>query len=279
MTSSYSLLTNNEIKTANDKAVTDVGADSFTAGGTSTTNIIQSTFTGVTQSGTVNINHDSDVSRQRMTQVFEFVASQDNVVNTSLDFDLVDAGNYIQEDSVSGTEFIAGKVALKYDETQGYFTGKVYVTTSDSNHITTNNIRYINSCTISYDAPTGTDLSVLLSFDSRGTWNTWNGTSFVDATTNFNNKTNWCTISNIESGLTNYTVTSGITLDFAFLLESSDTTKTPYIDQVTLDYDEYGFYLDNTSSDYTITYDSDTTTKITKVSSGTANIKVSTILP
>lgn len=106
----YSDVANDEIKTANTLAVDNDAADSFFAGGSITVN--QQTFTDVTQSGTGTITHPADADYKRLIQLSEY-ALNTGLTNTTLDFDLTDAGQFIQEDSVSGTEFVSGTLRLK----------------------------------------------------------------------------------------------------------------------------------------------------------------------
>ena len=78
-----------------------------TAGST----ISQTTVSGMAKDDTKTVTHAEDAAYSRIVQVQELV-SGDNIVDTSLDFDLADEGNYIQEDSISGTDFTGDKVQL-----------------------------------------------------------------------------------------------------------------------------------------------------------------------
>ena len=84
-------------------------------------------------------------------------------------------------------------------------------------------------------------------------------------------------IAGIEAYLTNLTITDETYLDFAFQLSTTDSGTTPYVDQITLNYDEHGFYRTN-MIDYQIDVLSSTQTKVTKLSSGTKNIKVNVLV-
>ena len=82
----------------------------------------------------------------------------------------------------------------------------------------------------------------------------------------------------LNRSLTNYTITNEPYLDFAFQLGTTDSGTTPYVDQITLNYDEVGMYRTNLSTDYQIDFISSTQTKVTKLSSGTKNIKVNVLV-
>lgn len=119
--SKYSNFLNTQVSEANEAAVIG-GADSFTSGGGGTANVTQSTFLNVTQSGTEQVTHAADATGARIVQVSKFVSGGAGVSNTSLDFDLVDEGDFIQEDSVSGTDFVDGTVILHGVEVTGVAT-------------------------------------------------------------------------------------------------------------------------------------------------------------
>jgi len=109
----YSQLLNNEVTDINAVAVATFGADSFVGDGSASA-INQTAFTGVVQNQVVTATHLSDVDGKRLVQVSEFTVG-DELVDTSLDFDLADESQFIQESTVSGTDFIDGKVQLHYD--------------------------------------------------------------------------------------------------------------------------------------------------------------------
>jgi hypothetical protein len=160
----------------------------------------------------------------------------------------------------------------------GYTIIPKYVTTSDDNQINLAHVVQINSLAIDTLKPSDTSLGCLVSFDGRVTWKNWNGSSFVTHP-GIANTAGWNTTTELETALANYYVTTEPFLDFAFLFNTSNSTVTPSLDQVTLNYDEYGFYTLKMNSDYTITNTSSTTTKIVKTSAGSSNVKVNTILP
>ncbi len=57
------------------------------------------------------LTHSSDSNNQRIIQVKEFITSTSDT-DTSVDFDEVDEGNYIQENPTTGTDFLASSVRL-----------------------------------------------------------------------------------------------------------------------------------------------------------------------
>ena len=109
--SRYSKYFNEHVVDINSSAVTNAGADSF-GGGAGAANISQSTHPNITQNDTFNITHTSDATRKRIIQVLELEPATSGISNTTLDFDLADEGAFIQQDSISGTNFSEGKVFL-----------------------------------------------------------------------------------------------------------------------------------------------------------------------
>ena len=86
----------------------DIINTGFSSGLTTT----QQAFQNITQSGTVLVTHDEDTNSSRIVQIVEFKPEEDSIVDTTLDFDLSDEGNFIQEDSSIGTDFVDGQVFL-----------------------------------------------------------------------------------------------------------------------------------------------------------------------
>lgn len=157
-------------------------------------------------------------------------------------------------------------------------TASYYVTTSDTNHLSMDTVYTINSVVISGATPVDTTLGVLVSFDGRTIWNYWDG-NYWSPHAGLTITSGWSTISGIEAGLANYTVSGTDTyLDFAFLLETTDSGVTPSIDQITINYDEDIFYNKLNVTEYSVAYTSSTSTEITKLTSGTDDIKVNIIL-
>ena len=83
--------------------------ETVAGGGAGTT---QTAFNNVTQSGISNVTHSADADSKRIVQVIELNAAAQGLTNTELDFDLLDESDFVQEDSVSGTDFIDGKILL-----------------------------------------------------------------------------------------------------------------------------------------------------------------------
>ncbi len=110
--SNYSDFLNNIIYNANQDAVDMFSAKSFVASGVDGVNIVQSAINNITLSGSASVTNPEDSNYNRVTQVSELMPSQSGIVNTTLDFDLIDESQFIQEDSVSGTDFINGVVQL-----------------------------------------------------------------------------------------------------------------------------------------------------------------------
>lgn len=102
MTTNYSQHKSDEIEEINTRAPIT---------GVSDTTRLTQTYTGVTQSQTKTITHTGDPDFSRQVFVYT-LASGSNQYDTSLDFDLVDEGQFVQEQSGTGTLFVGGKVTL-----------------------------------------------------------------------------------------------------------------------------------------------------------------------
>lgn len=161
-----------------------------------------------------------------------------------------------------------------------YQINSFYITTSDSNQISTTNITEINSCTVTTTTPASTSIKCLASFDDRSTWQKWGGASWAEHSDGLTNLQTGNTITELQTGFTNLTVASGADyLDFAFDLGTTDSGVTPELDQITINYDEAGRYdLAKTDTDYAVSHYSTTQTKVTKDSVGTENIKVNILI-
>ena len=103
----YSEFFNEQVVDANTH-----GSDAFFIPSGASANTEQHTAVGLTMSGTTTATHTADVTSSRIVQISEFVAGVSSVTNTSLDFDLIDEGKFIQEDAVNGTDFTEGVVKL-----------------------------------------------------------------------------------------------------------------------------------------------------------------------
>jgi hypothetical protein len=160
-----------------------------------------------------------------------------------------------------------------YDYGNGEADYSKYVTTTDSNNINLSSISQINSVTISGSEPSGTELRALASFDGRTTWNKyssgWVAVDGLDFTGS--------TAASISSGFTNMSITDETSLDFAIELYTSTGAVTPSIDQIIINYDENGLYKLQ-ESNYMVSVKNTTNTVVTKLSSGTSNIKVNILV-
>ncbi len=78
----------------------------------------------------------------------------------------------------------------------------------------------------------------------------------------------------LQNALANYVISSEQSLDFAFQLATTDSSVTPSVDQVTLNYDEVGYYRQNLL-DYTVEFLNKYNVKTIKNSVGSKNIKIS----
>lgn len=183
-------------------------------------------------------------------------------------------------DTATSTWYAVSRYGRIFEITQpvSYPSVSYYVTTSDTNHINVSSLSIIDSVSITDSAPTNTSLGSLVSFDGRTTWNYWAGDSF-ELHAGLTTTSGWSTTSGIEAGLTNYTVSGTSYLDFAFLLETTDSGITPYVDQVTLTYTEEDYYEQLGTDDYNIDFISSERTRVTKLTSGTdTEIKVNILL-
>jgi len=99
------------------------------------------------------------------------------------------------------------------------------ITTTDNTQLKTATAKSITTINFGYDQPATTDIKVLVSFDGRGTWKKWNGTSFEDylviSTGN--------TISEIVTGLTGLDVQSISSIDFMIAFKTTNASVTPYV--------------------------------------------------
>ena len=116
MVKKYSSYLNISVTEANNQSVINDSASSFTSS-SSSVNITQAVGNNITQSGTVTATHAADTAAKRIIMLSELAAGSQGVVNTTLDFDPIDATTFIQEDSVSGTTFSGGQIYLKSSNT------------------------------------------------------------------------------------------------------------------------------------------------------------------
>lgn len=116
-----------------------------------------------------------------------------------------------------------------------------YIMTSDTNHISGIKAKTISAAITQDTTPAGTNIKYLVSFDGRLTWQMYDGSAWQDVNTlnglnDYTVATSGSTAAQIQTGLTNYTVPAGSSLDFAIYLLSSDNTATPYVDSIDIWY-------------------------------------------
>ncbi len=118
-----------------------------------------------------------------------------------------------------------------------------YVTTTDSSQIDTSTYGHITGATLTQTTPANTSIKYLVSFDDRSTWKYWDGDSWESSSLD-NLQTNGMSKTAIE-GLSqaNWESTGGFvpgigTLDFAADLSTSDSSATPELDNIAVNYEE-----------------------------------------
>lgn len=122
-------------------------------------------------------------------------------------------------------------IVYDYTTTKPY-----YVTTSDLSNINISSKLKIKSTNIIETLPTSTMIKGLISFDGRVTWLRWNGSVWEEHIGGLDNLQTGNTVAQIETGLTNRSVSSYNTLDFAFDLSTTDENFTPVIDDIVITY-------------------------------------------
>ena len=160
----------------------------------------------------------------------------DNLIYQDLDTanKLVKASGYGQTSIVND---------INYYETTGLETEKAFpintigsLETNDTSHYT--NIYEINKCTVTGSVPTNTDMRFALSFDGRNTYKTYSNGTWVDI-----NKTDIMTNGLTKDELEDLTatdystgLTSSNTLDFYIGMTTSDSSLSPIIKNISLNY-------------------------------------------
>ena len=120
-----------------------------------------------------------------------------------------------------------------------YPTTPYYTTTDTNSQISTTTWGAINSIQTTQTAPTNTDITYLVSFDNKNTWKYYNGSSWQD-TTLANIDTNGMTKTELEAlTVTEWSqiFTQG-TIDLAANLSTADSTVTPELDNIQINYTE-----------------------------------------
>ncbi|HAS00146.1 MAG: hypothetical protein US57_C0002G0053 [Candidatus Moranbacteria bacterium GW2011_GWC2_37_73] len=143
----------------------------------------------------------------------------------------------------------SGIVVLKYPapiytENQAY-----YLTTSSTSQKNTSTWKHIRNVTLEQDTPINTTLKYLVSFNNRTTWKYWNGSTWLtsDLTDLETNGMSKATLESItesqweETG--GFTRTADGKLDFAISLKTTDTTATPLLSNINIEYELFPLSL------------------------------------
>jgi len=122
-------------------------------------------------------------------------------------------------------------ITYDYNISQPY-----YITTKTNSQIDLTNNNLIKTCEIIHDEPANTTIFSLISFDNKSNWMKYNTTNSVWETHagGLTNLQTGNTISEIILGLTDLDVSSYSTLDFAFDLNTTESTNSPTIDEINL---------------------------------------------
>ncbi len=80
----------------------------FSSGGV----VTQQAYQNIDEDDVVVMTHDEDADSSRIVQIVELISSSESTTDTSLDFDQSDETDFIQENSINGTDFIDGKILL-----------------------------------------------------------------------------------------------------------------------------------------------------------------------
>lgn len=144
-----------------------------------------------------------------------------------------------------------GIYANAYPTAQAY-----YVTTSDSSQLSASTWAGISGVSLTQTTPASTNIKYLVSFDDRSTWKYWNGSSWAassldnlqtdgmsSTTLESLSSANWGASGGFEAGTTTK-------IDFAADLSTSDSSATPELDQIQIDYTTYSSSQTLTSSAY-----------------------------
>lgn len=171
-------------------------------------------------------------------------------------------------------ELVFYENAEVYDNSSSFF-----VTTNGSSHFNASQAVSISSLSVVNEQPVGTSIKCLVSFDNRITWKYFDGVGWTQVPTGLEDLQGYGnTITALQTGFSNFS-TSGIDfIDFAFDLKTTDVTKTPSIDYVSVVYtspthyelSSHGSYSSN--SEYGVKRISPTKTLIKKMSSGSNRV-------
>ena len=123
-----------------------------------------------------------------------------------------------------------------YPTSQAY-----YVTTSNNSQFNTSSWAHISSATFTQTTPANTDIKYLVSFDGRSSWKYWDGDSWEisnldNLQTNGMNKTTIEGITQSQWESSGGFIAMSGTLDFAADLNTSSSSATPELDNISINY-------------------------------------------
>lgn len=174
---------------------------------------------------------------------------------------LIHRSKFIEQESNFGTTFHNDKVTLYYSPSLGYTITSgyyFYIRPNSSFELTTYGVSQINSLTIEYDQPTGTEIRVAISVDNGNTWIGWDGGgwSTLTGSTYLERLSKGMAVGVIPnipvSGWTQL-LTQGQSIIVGFYLATSVTTSTPAILNISWDILRVTAFTD-ISKDFIVSY-------------------------
>ncbi|MBU4536893.1 fibronectin type III domain-containing protein, partial [Patescibacteria group bacterium] len=127
-----------------------------------------------------------------------------------------------------------------------YPTTPYYITTTDASQIDVSTYSAITDVDLTQTTPTGTDVKYLVSFDGRTSWKYWTGSAWASSSL-ANLQSQGMSKTSLEAlGSANWSTSGGFvagtttTLDFAMDLSTSDSSATPELDQIKVNYTYFG---------------------------------------
>ena len=146
------------------------------------------------------------------------------------------------ESAIAGAYFEAtgGSAAgAAYIFSSSYSNTSSYITTSATSQIDTSSWSSMSSATLTQTTPANTSIKYLTSFDNRSTWKYWDGSAWQTSTLD-NIETNGNSNTVLEGLSTaNWESTGGFTpgtLDFAISLSTTDSSVTPSLDSIVVNF-------------------------------------------
>lgn len=166
-----------------------------------------------------------------------------------------------------------GAEELEYVCDVGYPTDIPYYVITPVIDCAARRVNRINSVSVDYAQPSGTQIKTLVSFDGGITWRRYDGTAWVTVTgatirdmfTNTN-----MDIATMQQGLTNLELANERLL-FAFDLLTTVSVATPIIDGITINYDQRAIYSPR-NDNYSIELVDASHTVITRTATGSAEV-------